>query len=533
MTNILLRGGSVVDGSGRARFPADVEVAQGRIAAIGDLAHAEADLDLDVSGLTVAPGFIDAHSHSGLALLEDGSATPKVAQGVTTEIIGNCGFGPFPVPSEAARQVMSALVAHSDAGQPRLFASLRDYPEALMAQGCAVNVAALLPHGAIRTGVVGAADRPAREHEMRTMCELVREGMAQGAVGMSLGLLYAPGCFTPAEELAELSRAMVDHHGILVSHGRNECDRFQESIEEVIEIGRQTGVAAHISHLKVADPANWGRVSAALERIDQGNERGQRVTCDQYPYTAGSGPFQTIMPPWSLAGGTRDLLERLRDPAAWARIVRAFEGRDAIPGWDNMSLRIGWDRIVVGSAPGTEAWEGRSLAAIAADSGRAPSDVLSDVLLATHGSGIGIFHQMCEEDVRTVMVHPAQMVGSDGLPGAGRPHPRLWGTFPRVLGYYSRELGLMTLEQAVHKMTEKTAEAFRLHGRGLVRAGCYADLCVFDADRIIDRATYDDPTRPPEGIAHVICNGVPVMLDGKRTQHRPGAALGAAGGGGA
>jgi dihydroorotase/N-acyl-D-amino-acid deacylase len=348
---------------------------------------------------------------------------------------------------------------------------------------------------------------------------------------MSLGLLYAPGCFTPAEEIAELSRAMVSYGGVLVSHGRNECDRFEESIEEVIEIGRQTGVAVHISHLKVADPANWGRVSAALERIEQANERGQSVTCDQYPYTAGSGPFQTIMPPWSLAGGAQELLERLRDGAARASIVRAFEGRDAIPGWDNMSLRIGWDRIVVGSAPGMEGWEGRSLAAIAADYGGSPSDILFDVLRATRGSGIGIFHQMCEEDVRTVMVHPAQMVGSDGLPGPGKPHPRLWGTFPRVLGHYSRELGLMPLEQAVHKMTGKTAETFGLRGRGLVRAGCHADLCVFDAERVIDRATYDDPTRPPEGIVHVICNGVPVMLDGKRTQHRPGVLLGEAGAG--
>jgi dihydroorotase/N-acyl-D-amino-acid deacylase len=532
MTDILLRGGSVVDGSGRPKFPADVAVEQGRIAAVGDLGQAGADLVLDVSGLTVAPGFIDAHSHSGVALLEDGSAAPKVAQGVTTEIIGNCGFGPFPAPSAAARQVMSALVPRSEAGEPRLFASLRDYQEALMARGSAVNVAALLPHGAIRTAVVGAADRPADEGEVRAMCELVGEGMAEGAVGMSLGLLYAPGCFTPAGEIAELSRAMTDRHGVLVSHGRNECDRFQESIEEVIEIGRETGVATHVSHLKVADPANWGRVSAALDSIDRANDRGQLVTCDQYPYTAGSGPFQTIMPPWSLAGGTEALLGRLRAPAARTRIVRAFEGREAISGWDNMSLRIGWDRIVVGSAPGTEGWEGRSLAAIAADSNRAASDVLFDVLLVTHGSGIGIFHQMCEEDVRTVMVHPAQMVGSDGLPGTGKPHPRLWGSFPRVLGHYSRELGLMALEQAVHKMTGKTAEVFRLHGRGLVGQGRHADVCVFDAERIIDRATYDDPVRAPEGIVHVICNGVPVMLDGERTRQRPGVALGAAAGGG-
>ena len=525
MTDILLRGGSVVDGSGVPRFRADVAMREGRIAAVGDLPHAEAQLVLDVSGLMVAPGFIDSHSHSDLALLEDASATPKAAQGVTTEIIGNCGFGPYPARSEAARQAMSALLPPSQGKKRQFFVALRDYQEALLERGGAVNVAALLPHGAVRTSVMGAEDRAADEDEMRAMCELVREGMSQGAVGMSLGLLYAPGCFTPAGEIAELSRVLAARRGVLVSHGRNECDRFQESIEEVIEIGRQARVAVHISHLKVADPANWGRIDAALRRIEQANQRGQRVTCDQYPYTAGSGPLQTIMPPWSLAGGTRELLARLRDPAARGRIVRALEGREAMPGWDNMSQRIGWDRIVVGSAPGAEDREGRSLAEIAAESGRPPSDILFEVLLASHGSAIGLYHQMCEDDVRAVMVDPAHMVGSDGLPAPGRPHPRLWGTFPRVLGHYSRELGLLTLEQAVHKMTGKTAATFRLQGRGLVHTGYYADLCVFDAERVIDRATYDDPALAPEGIVHVICNGVPTMLDGRRTQHRPGAVL--------
>ena len=523
MPTTLLRGGLAVDGSGADAVRADVLIRENRIAAIGDSAGSEADQVLDVGGLVVAPGFIDCHSHSDLHLLEDPLATPKVAQGVTTEVVANCGFGPFPLRNEAARRSMDALVPPAEqAGAPREFASLADYRATLACRGTAVNVAALAPHGAIRLSVMGGDDRPARNDELEQMCGLAGEAMEQGAVGLSFGLLYAPGCFTPTEEMVALGQAIAPYRRPLVFHTRNECDRFEESVEEAIYVGRESGAPVHISHLKVADPTRWGTIGEALARIDEARAQGQAVTCDQYPYPAGSSPFQTLLPPWSLAGGAGSVLERLRDPQTRARMAAAMAGGEQIPGWDNLSLRIGWDRAVVGSAPGVEGYEGRSIARIAREAGKSPSEIVFDLLLATRGAAIGVWHQMCEEDVRTVMPHPAQMIGSDGLPAPGKPHPRLWGTFPRVLGRYVRALGLLTLEQAVHKMTGRPAATFGLAGRGLIRPGHCADLCVFDATRIADRATWEEPTLPPEGMVHVFCNGTATMHDGLRTDARPG-----------
>ena len=556
MSSILLRGGTVVDGSGEGSFVADVTISNGRIQSVGRVPKAEAELVLDVGGLTVAPGFIDSHSHAEAALLRDPLATPKVAQGVTTEIVNNCGFGLFPVRSEAAREAMSGIWTE---GEAPVFASAAEYRDALLRQGAAVNVAALIPHGAVRTSVVGADDRPARDEEIRAMCDLAREAFRQGAVGISFGLLYAPGCFTPKEEIVSLGRVAAefgrpsatlgacpepaervtlslplgtlrDPVGVLngskgrplAFHVRNECDGFEQSILEAIEIGGESSAAVHISHLKVADPTKWGQVGIALRHIEEANARGQRVTCDQYPYTAGSSPFTTLLPPWALEGGIAQTISRLRNDSARRRISASLAGDEPIPGWDNLSSRIGWDGCVVGSAPGLEQWEGKSIADLARSSHREPHDLLFDLLLTTHCAAIGIWHQMCEEDVQTVMRHPAQMIGSDGLHTPGRPHPRLWGTFPRVLGRYVRELGVLTLEQAIHKMTGKTAATFGLKDRGLIRPGYHADICVFNPDRIADRATWDEPTLPPDGIVHVICNGVLIMLDGRRTEHRPG-----------
>lgn len=519
MFDLLLRGGTVIDGSGAARRRADVALREGRVAAVGDVPAADAEQVLDVGDLVVAPGFIDAHSHADAALLRDPAGAPKVLQGVTTEIVNNCGFGLFPVRSQAAREAMGGVWTE---GESPTFASAEEYHAALRARGTAVNVASLVAHGAVRASVVGAEDRPATGDELRAMCDLVREGFRQGAVGVSFGLLYAPGCFATSDEIAAIGRTAAEFGRLLAFHVRNECDRFEESILEVIEIGRETGAHVHVSHIKVADPARWGDIGLVLRHIEEARARGQRVTCDQYPYPAGSSPFTTLLPPWTLEGGPARTLARLRDEAERARIRAALAGAETIPGWDNLSSRIGWDRCMVGSAPGREEWEGNTIADLAARAGRPPEEVLFDLLLATRGAAIGIWHQMCEEDVQTAMRHPAQMVGSDGLDTPGRPHPRLWGTFPRVLGRYVRELGVLTLEQAVHKMTGKTAATFDLAERGLIKPGYRADICVFDPDRVTDRATWEAPTRPPEGIVHVICNGVFTLRDGRQTEARPG-----------
>jgi dihydroorotase/N-acyl-D-amino-acid deacylase len=520
--DILLRGGTVIDGSGAPAFSADIGIEGNRIQAVGSLRGVSAELVRDVTGLVVAPGFIDCHSHSDLALLEDPMALPKVAQGVTSEIVGNCGWGPFPVLNEMAAEAMSATLpcSTSFAGS-RTFECLEDYREALQTAGTAVNVGSLVAHGPLRLSVVGGDDRPASEAEMGVMRERLRECAAQGALGISFGLVYAPGCFTRDDEIAFLIEAL-DHPRRAAFHVRNECDRFAESVAEALEIGRRAEARVHISHLKVADPESWGRIDVALAHIERAGSRGEAVTCDQYPYTAGSAPLQTLLPPWSLDGGPDRLLARLCEPASRARIAAALEGNDDTPGWDNLSRRIGWDRITIGSAPGAEHWEGRDLASVARESGVSPAEALFEVLSVSGGRSIGIYHHMCDEDVRRVMSHPSHVVGTDGLPAPGRPHPRLWGTFPRVLGRYVRQLGVLTLEEAVHKMSRKTAAVFGLADRGLVRRGWYADLCLFEGERIADRATYANPAEPPDGIVHVICNGRPTMLDGTRTEHRPG-----------
>jgi dihydroorotase/N-acyl-D-amino-acid deacylase len=517
MADIILRGGTIVDGTGGPRYAADAAVAGASISAVGDLAGESAAVALDVSGLVVAPGFIDCHSHADAALLQQPEAEAKVAQGVTTEVVGNCGFGLFPV-----RGTAPADLALSGEVEGETFSSLGGYRAALGRRRTAVNVAALVPHGPLRNSVVGPENRPASAQELEAMCALVREALEQGAAGLSFGLRYAPGCFAPTEELVALAREAGALGRPTVFHVRNECDHFEESVAEAIEIGRVSGAPVHISHLKVADPASWGKIGASLARIAEANRRGQRVTCDQYPYTAGSSPFTSLLPPWALAGGLAATLSRLRDAEQRARIGQCLAGREPIPRWDNLSLRIGWRRAAVGYAPGVEQWEGRRIAEIAEAERRPPQEVFFDLLLRTKGTAIGIWHQMCEEDVRQVMRHPAQMVGSDGLHMPGKPHPRLWGTFPRVLGRYCRELGLLTLEEAVQKMTGKTAAAFGLTRRGLVKVGWQADLCVFDPQRIRDRATFEEPTLPPAGIVHVICNGVATMLNGARTQGRPG-----------
>jgi dihydroorotase/N-acyl-D-amino-acid deacylase len=518
MSDIVLRGGTVVGGAGGPPYRADVAVSAGRIQAVGDLRGESAALALHVGGLIVAPGFIDCHSHADAALLHEPRAEAKVAQGVTTEIVGNCGFGLFPVRGSAPADL--SLSADSEG---RTFAALADYRAALAERDTAVNVASLLPHGPLRNSVVGPENRPASEDELRAMCHLAREALEQGAVGISFGLLYAPGCFASDDEIIAIAREAASFGRPIVFHVRNESDRFRESIAEAIEIGRLSGAPVHISHLKVADPAHWGQIGEALALIEDANARGQRVTCDQYPYTAGSSPFTTLVPPWALAGGMEATLSRLRAADQRARIERGLAGREHISGWPNLSLRIGWQRTVVGYAPAAEEWEGRSIADIADSARRPPHNILFDLLLRTNGAAIGIWHLMCEEDVRAVMQHPAQMVGSDGLHTPGKPHPRLRGTFPRVLGRYSRELGLLTLEGAVHKMTGKPAATFGLPRRGTIEPGWHADICVFDAQRIEDRATYKDPTVPPEGIVHVVCNGTATMLNGERTESRPGA----------
>ena len=487
--DLLIRGARIVDGGGGPRFAGDLAVRGDRIAAIGaSLDVADAARVIEAHGRVLSPGFIDVHSHDDVAVLLDPEMAFKVSQGVTTEVVGNCGMGPAPRDLAAAfgqslypgRDVPrweghAGYLAHIDADPPSL------------------NVAVLAGHGTLRLAAMGAAKRAPTSAELDAMTDLLREGLHAGAVGFSSGLIYEPGMHAETTELVALARAMAEIGGLYATHMRDESLALVDSVAEAIHIGEESGVPVQISHHKASGRLAWGKVSESLARIDEARRRGVDVTADQYPYTAAS----TILA--AIVGGLTD---------------RADAGRRMPP-----------EDVVLAACPGSPELEGRSIADVARERGRAPGDVARELLAANGEKVWVVMHLMCEDDVRTVLRHPTTMIGSDGIPMAeGKPHPRLYGTFPRVLGHYVRDSGILALEEAIHRMTGLPAAKFRLDRRGLLREGWYADLVLFDPDTIGDRATYDEPRQTAAGIAEVLVNGTAVFRDGRHTAARPGRA---------
>ena len=514
--DLFITGGTVVDGTGGKRIAADVAVHKGRIVKIGAISDAPAMRTLDAKGLIVAPGFIDMHTHSDRTLLADGLAQSAVRQGATTHVIGNCGSSPSPrnEPSQSG---------------DREYRTYGDFLGVLGDAGVSVNVCGLVGHNTVRETVMGMQNRPPTEIEMRKMQDWIAEAMRAGAVGMSTGLVTPPGAWSKTAEIVELARVAGRAGGIYASHMRGEARTVVDSVREAIAIGREAHVPVEISHHKAAGRENWGKARQTLPLIEEANRTGQTVRLDVYPYRAGSAGLSQLVPPWAHEGGDGELLARLQDSASRRRIAREMaEGNDD---WPNF-FAIDWDDIQITSAASAEnrKWIGKKVGDVAKDRKCGGIEACIDLLIEERGK-IGMINFVIDEDeMRSVLKHPLSMIGSDGFALAaaeklGQPHPRCYGCFPRVLGRYCRELQLLSLETAIYKMTGMPAAHLGLAERGVIRTGHAADLVVFDFDKIIDKATFDDPHQYPDGIDSVIVNGQLVVHRGEHLGLKPGCIL--------
>jgi N-acyl-D-amino-acid deacylase len=527
MLDLKIEGATVIDGTGTPGARADVGVRDETIVAVGDLSREHAGSTLNATGKVLAPGFIDMHSHSDWRLWANRRAESKIRQGVTTEVVGNCGFSPAPVTAEF-RDDLRGFALYVPSGMDFQWPSFGDYLRALDADGTALNVAHLVGHGTLRIAAMGFARREPTGGELTRMQRMLGDAMSDGAWGLSTGLIYAPGSYATTEEIVAVAHAAARARGFYASHIRGEGATLLEAVAEAIRVGREADMPVQVSHVKAAGRPNWGNVPRALALIDAARAEGLDVRADVYPYTASSTTLRTLLPDWALEGGIDAMLKRLADPAERARIRTAVES----PSAESIVSRVGWDSVLVSYCARRKDAEGKRLSEIAAARGLDPIDAALELIVDEAGKAYMILFQLDESDLRAALVHPHVMIGSDGSAlaphgplGEGKPHPRSYGTFPRVLGEYVREQRTLPLASAVHKMTGLPAARLGLRNRGLVRTGARADLVVFDARRVADRATYEDPHRYPEGIEHVIVNGRFVIKHGEHTGSLPGKVL--------
>jgi N-acyl-D-aspartate/D-glutamate deacylase len=512
MLDLLIHGASIVDGSGEPAAIGSVGVLGGEIALVADGVPTDASLPharqvIDAAGRALAPGFIDVHTHSDLGPLVDPAMPSTLRQGVTTVVVGNCGASPWPPAGAAECADLVGLGSRcSDAPVPA-FGSFGTFLDALEQARPAVNIAALVGHGAVRQEAMGEAKRAPTGDELAAMRRLVAGAMDEGAIGLSTGLIYVPGIHAGTDEIVELARDAAGRGGIYASHIRGEGAHLERAIDETIEIGRRAGLPAHISHLKCETEATWGRGRKVLDRLRRGREAGQDVSADQYPYTAWASVLWSLLPPWAPVG---ELPSLLASPASRERLFLAIEVGEG-DGFQSSVEGVGWDRIVIESTADASC-NGQSVAQVAGARGMTPVEACCQLMVEEPETSC-IGHAMIEEDVRAILADPAVMVASDGAsmsphgPFANIPvHPRNYGTFPRVLGHYVRD-GVLPLETAVRKMTSLPAARFDLRARGRIREGFAADLVLFDAATVTDRADFEHPHAYPEGIDLVVVNG--------------------------
>jgi N-acyl-D-amino-acid deacylase len=527
MLDILIKNGLVVDGTGKPAFKADVGIAAGRIALVAEGIEQETKRTIQAPGLYLAPGFIDPHTHSDLTLLADPRAESKIHQGVTTEVIGNCGFSPAPLLGAAVEEVRAEAEL---LGIDVTWTSVAEYLECLRHPGITVNVVPLVGHNTVRGSVLGYDDvqpEPAKQAEME---RLVADAMEQGARGLSTGLFYPPGFYARTEEVINLARVAAHHGGIYASHIRSESDLLLEAVAEAIEIGEQAEINVEVAHLKLAGYHNWGDVDRLIVMLEEARARDVRLGCDQYPYNASSTWLAAMLPYWAQAGGAKATAERLGSPDVRAQLRKDWEENRVE--WEDRGGVRDWTDILVSECDTRPEVLGKSIAEIAAAEGKDPLEAAFDLIVVSKGQVGCVWFDQSEENVRTLMRHPMVVVGSDGssmsphgVLGQRRPHPRSYGTFPRVLGRYVREEKVLSLEEAVKKMTSVTAERFDLTDRGVIREGSWADLVLFDPQTVTDRATFTDPHQYPVGIPYVVVNGVVVIDQGQHTGALPGQVL--------
>ena len=525
MDDLLIRGGEILDGTGAPSRQGDVAISGGRITALGDCTGRQASRIIDATGQVVTPGFIDIHTHSDFTLPLNPLAESKIRQGVTTEVVGNCGYSTAPVLPGKVELLRDYLAA----GAPWLEFSETSFGQYLNTfPATSVNTVMQVGHATLRLMAMGMDDRQPTAQEMAHMEQLLEEGLDAGALGMSCGLFTAPGNYASTEELTALARILHRHGATYASHIRDEANHVFEAINEAVSIGEATGVRVQVAHLKLSGMDNWGRTGDLLAQLSAAKDRGVDVHCDQYPYTAGTNPLRNLLPLWVHNGGLEPMLGRLMDSQVQER-MRADIARD---GLTNFGRVESWDAVRIAITPNCPELAGRSVGEIAAEREYDPLAAVCEVLVADHGHTRIVVTSMSEEDVQDILSSPMVMIGSDGnslapygITSQGKPHPRFYGTFVRVLGRYVREMGVLALPLAINKMTGGSAAALRLRERGTLREGYWADVTVFDPAVVGEIATYDDPHQYATGISTVVVNGKVAIDGGEHTGELSGKVL--------
>ena len=526
-TRLALRGATVIDGTGSPRYRADVVIAEGRIAAIAKPGEPiVADRSIDVTGLVLAPGFIDMHAHSDLALLTEPAHLAKISQGVTLEVLGQDGLAYAPVNDVTLENIRRQIAGWN--GDPEgldwNWRGVGEYLDRLDTSGIATNACYLVPHGSVRMLVLGYDARVPSGDELAEMQALIHTGMIEGAVGISFGLGYTPGMYATTAELTELCRTVAELGGFFAPHHRSYGAGALEAYTEMIDVSRASGCPLHLSHATMNFNVNRGRANELLALLDTAIADGCDISLDTYPYLPGSTTLAALLPSWTSADGPDGVLRLLKDPAACARIredieVRGSDGCHRVPmDWNTIQISGVGDRALMANV-------GRTIEELARASGREAFETFRELLIADSLASTILHLVGHEENVRAIMRHPAHTGGSDGLLVGTRPHPRAWGTFPRYLGHYTRELGVLGLEECVKHLTGNAARRLRLRDRGLIRTGYAADLVLFEAETVRDTATYDEPRQQATGIEYVFVNGVATLADGKHTGALAGRAL--------
>ncbi len=523
--DILIRGGTLYDGSGAAGVPGDLAIEDGRIAAIGDV-KGTAKKTIDATGLAVAPGFIDIKTHSDFTLPINPKAESKVRQGVTTEIIGHCGFSVAPaLPGKVA--LLKDYLSPSAPWLPFKELTFPQYLDTFPAT--AVNAGMLVGHNTLRLMVVGMENRAPTGAELDAMIALLEDGLKAGALGMSSGLFTSPGAYAQPDEMIAFGHILKKYNAGYFTHLRDESNNVLEAVQEAIDVANQCGVHVEIVHFKCSGMDNWGKAATALQMLADAKARGLDVDCDSYPYAAGSNPLKNLLPQWVQAGGVEAMLARLPEKETRARI-RADIERDGLNNWGRIPS---WDCVQISISPHLPQYAGRTIAALAEAQGIDPIDALCNYLVDDKGATRVLVTSISEDDIAEIVRSPAALVGSDGncvatygTVSQGMPHPRFYGTFPRIIDHYVREQQVLPLETAIHKMTGGTARALKLKDRGLLREGFRADVAIFDPKDFRDLATYQDPHQYPTGArTSVIVNGTIVVENAAHTGALPGTVL--------
>ena len=523
---IVIRGGLVIDGSGRAGEITDVAVSEGRIAAIGRSLPGGEAKTIDAEGLAVTPGFIDIKTHSDFTLPINPKAESKVRQGVTTEIVGHCGFSVAPILA-GKRQLVQDYLSASAPWLPFRETTFGDYLDSF--PPTSVNAGMLVGHHTLRLNVMGMEARPPSAAELEQMTALLEEGLAAGALGLSSGLFTPPSSYADRAEMVALCNVLKRRNGAYFTHLRDESNNVIAAVEEAIDIARTCRVHVEIVHLKCSGLDNWGKAAQVLAMIEAARHEGLAVDCDAYPYAAGSNPLKNLLPQWVQSGGLEAMLARLALPETRERIRTEIE-REGLNNWGRIPS---WDAVQISISPHLQQHAGETFSQLAAARGRNPIDVVCDYLIEDKGATRVLITSIGEEDIREIGRSPTALVGSDGncvadygVTSQGMPHPRFYGTFPRIIGHYVHDERLLPLEAAVRKMTGATADALRLRDRGLIKEGYRADIAIFDPADFKDRATYADPHQYPTGArTTVLVNGVVVVADAKHTGATPGTIL--------